>query len=90
MKITLISKKNEEESSIERLFEKKMENYFATLFEDFRHERFSLTKLWLTKQGYSRQALFADHETKIMNILALGKLHRQKTLTECIPLHLLD
>ena len=42
-----------------------MENYFATLFEDFRHEWSVIILLSLTDEGILKHAGISDHELKI-------------------------
>ena len=61
--------------------------FFATSFEDFRHERWSILLLSLTDLDISKQ-MDLQIMKKMIQSLALEKLHRQKTLNEYIALHL--
>ena len=58
-----------------------MEQCFATMFEDVRHER-SLILLSLTDPDILKQSKFTDDEINIIKNLALEKLHRQRILKE--------
>ena len=57
-----------------------MEAYFKTLFEDIRYERCLILLLSLVEPNILHQSKFTDHETEIIKILALEKIHRQKHL----------
>ena len=59
-----------------------MEAYFATMFEDVRHERSLILLLSLTDPDILKQSKFTDDEIKIIKNLALEKLHRQRILKE--------
>ena len=59
-----------------------MEAYFATMFEDVRHERTLILLLSLTDPDILKQSKFTDHEINIIKNLALEKLHRQRILKE--------
>ena len=67
-----------------------MEQYFAVMFEDVRHERSLISLLSLTDPDILRQSKFTDYEIYIINILALEKLHRQRILKEHIAMSLLE
>ena len=47
-----------------------MEQFFATMFEDIRHERSLILLLWLIDEGVLRQSGFTDHEINITKNLA--------------------
>ena len=66
-----------------------MENYFATLFEDVRDERYSILLLSLTDPERLEQSKFIDHKSKIIKKLALEKLHRQSIMKEYIAVQTL-
>ena len=53
-----------------------MEHYFATMFEDVRHERSLILLLSLTDSDFLKQSKFTDDEINIIKNLALEKLHR--------------
>ena len=59
-----------------------MEQYFATMFEDVRHERSLILFLSLTDPDILKQSKFTDDEINIIKNLALEKLHRQRILKE--------
>ena len=60
-----------------------MEQYFATMLEDVRHER-SLSLLpSLTDPDILKQSKFTDHEINIVKNLALEKLHRENIRRIC-------
>ena len=65
-----------------------MEQYFATIFEDIRHERSLNLLLSLVEPNFLRQSNFTDHEITIDKKIALEKLHRQRILEESIALEL--
>ena len=52
-----------------------MESYFATMFEDIRHERSLILLLSLRDPDILRQSRFTDDEINIIKNLALEKLH---------------
>ena len=52
-----------------------MEQYFATIFEDIRHERSFNFLLSLVERDILRQSKFLDHEIDIVKNIALEKLH---------------
>ena len=64
-----------------------MEAYFATVFEDIRHERSLILLLSLTDPDILKQSRFTDDEIEIMKKLALEKLHRQRILKEHIAMN---
>ena len=65
-----------------------MEQYFATIFEDVRHERSLILLLNLVEPDILRQSKFTDHEIEISKNIALEKLHRQRNLKEIVALDL--
>ena len=67
-----------------------MEQYFATIFEDVRHERSLILLLSLIEPDLLKQSKFPDHEVDIIKNIALEKLHRQRILKENIALDLLE
>ena len=67
-----------------------MEAYFATIFEDVRHERSLILLLSLVEPSRLKQSKFTDHETEIIKNIALEKLHRQRILKEHVALDLLE
>ena len=67
-----------------------MEAYFATLFEDIRHERSFCLLLGLVEPDIFRQSKFLDHEIEIIKNIALEELHRQRNLKDIIALEILE
>ena len=67
-----------------------MEAYFATIFEDVRHERSLILLLSLAELSILQQSKFTDHEIEKIKNLALEKLHRQKFLKEYHAMSLLE
>ena len=67
-----------------------MEAYFATMFEDIRHERSLILLLSLTDPDILKQSKFTDDEINIIKNLALEKLHRQRILKEYHAVSLLE
>ena len=59
-----------------------MEAYFATMFEDLRHERSLILLQSLTDQNILKQSKLTDHEINIIKNHALEKLHGQTLLKE--------
>ena len=82
--------KNQEESLIEKILNKEMEQYFATIFEDIRHERSLILLLSLTDSDILKQSKFTDDEINIIKNIALEKLHRQRILKEVAAMDLLE
>ena len=66
-----------------------MEAYFATIFEDVRHERSLKLLLSLTDPDILKQSKLTHDEVEIIKNLALDKLHRQKILKEHVATDLL-
>ena len=62
--------KNEEESILEKILNKLMEQYFATMFENVRQERGSNLLLSLTDRDILKQSRFTHHEIYIIKTLA--------------------
>ena len=67
-----------------------MEAYFATIFEDIRHERSPILLLSLVEPDILKQSKYTDHEIDIIKNIALEKLHRQRNLKEIVALDLLE
>ena len=67
-----------------------METYFATMFEDVRHERSIILLLPLTDADILKQSKFTDDEINIIKSLALEKLHRLRILKEYHDVSLLE
>ena len=82
--------KNEEESINEKFLNKKMDQYFNTIFEDIRHERNLILLPSLVEPDLLKQSKFTDHEIEIFKNIALEKLHRQRILKEVAAMDLLE
>ena len=67
-----------------------MEAYFATMLEDFRHERSLILLLSLTDPDILKQSKFTHDEIKIIKNIALEKLHRQRILKEHVAMDLIE
>ena len=67
-----------------------MEQYFNTIFEDIRHERYLILLLSLTDPDILKQSKFTDDEIIIIKNFALEKLHRQRILKEYHAVSLLE
>ena len=67
-----------------------MKKYFATLFDDVRHERSLIILLSLTDEGILKQTGFTNREIHLIKSLAVEKLHRYRTLKEYVALQLID
>ena len=67
-----------------------MESYFATMFEDVRHERSLILLLSLTDPDILKQSKFTDDEIEIIKNLALENLYRQRILKESHAVSLLE
>ena len=67
-----------------------MEAYFASIFEDVRHERSLIILLSLTDPDILRQSKFTDDEIDIIKNIALEKLHRQRILKEVAAMDLIE
>ena len=67
-----------------------MEEYFATMFEDVRHDRPLILLLSPTDSNILKQSKFKDDEMNIIENLALERLHRQPILKEYVAASLLD
>ena len=61
-----------------------MEQYFATMFEDVRHERSLILLLSLTCIDILEQSKIAEGEIIIIINPALEKLHSQRILKEYV------
>ena len=83
-------KRDQEESIIERILDKQMEAYFATMFEDVRHERSLILLLSSTDPDILKHSKLTYHEMKILKKLALEKLHRQRKLKKYVAVQLLE
>ena len=67
--------KNEEESILEMILNKKMEAYFLNLYEAFRYEKSVILLLSRTDPGLLSQFNITDDEIIKMKNLALEELH---------------
>ena len=67
-----------------------MKAYFATMFEDVRHERSFILLLTLTDSDILKQTRFTDDGIKILQNPAVEKLHRQRILKEFVASSLLE
>ena len=65
-------------------------SFFATMFEDVRHERSLALLLSVTDPDIIKQSKFTDHGRNILKNFALEKLHRQRMLKEYFDLQLLE
>ena len=59
-----------------------MEQYFAVMFEDVRHERSLILLLSITDPDILRQSKFTDYEIDIIKNLALEEFQRKRILKE--------
>ena len=57
-------KKSEEESTIERLLDKKIEHHFSKIFDDLRHQRSLILLKSLPYLDILKQSNFTDGEKK--------------------------
>ena len=67
-----------------------MEQYFATIFEDIRHERSLILLSALIEPDILTQSKFTEDEIEIIEKLALEKLYRQRILKEHVAMVLLE
>ena len=67
-----------------------MEHYFSNLFEDIRYERSLILLLSLVEPDILKQSKFTDHETNIIEDIALDRIHRQRILKEIKAMDLLE
>ena len=67
-----------------------MEQYFNTIFEEFRHERSLLLLLSLVEPNILKQSKFTDHEIEIIRNISLEKIHRQRNLKKIVALDILE
>ena len=67
-----------------------MEQYFATIFEDVRHERSLILLLSFTDSDILKQSKFTYHEINILKNLALENLHIQLILKKEVAIALLE
>ena len=67
-----------------------MEAYFATMFEDIRHERSLILLLSLTDPDILKPFKFTDDEISKIKSLALEKLHSQRILKDYPSVSLLE
>ena len=65
-----------------------MQEYFATIFDDLRHERSLIFLLSLTDPDILKQSKFTDDEINFIKNLAFEKLHRQRILKEHVAIDL--
>ena len=67
-----------------------MEQYFATMFEDIRHDWSLMLLISLTDPDILKQSKLAYHEIKIVKNFALEKLHMQRILKEYCAVLLIE
>ena len=67
-----------------------MEQNFAVMFEDVRHERSLIILLSLTHPDILEQSRFTDYEISIIKDLALEILHRQRVLKVQVAIALFE
>ena len=67
-----------------------MDQFFATIFEDVRHERSIKLFFSLTDPDILKQSKFTDHEIDNVKNLALEKLYRQRLIKEEVAFALLE
>ena len=67
-----------------------MEAYFATSFEDFRHERSLILLLSLIEPDIFKRSEFTEDEIDFFESIAPEKLNLQRNLKEIISLELLE
>ena len=67
-----------------------MEQYFATIFEDVRHERSLILILSIVEPDILKQSKFTNDEIDIIKNIALDKIHRQRILKEIKAMDLLE
>ena len=66
-----------------------MEQYFATMFENVRHERSLMFLLSLTDPDILKQSKNTDDEINKIKNLALEKLYRQRISEEYVAVSLI-
>ena len=67
-----------------------MEAYFATIFEDVRHELSLILFLSLVEPDTLKRSKFTDDEKEINKNIALEKMPRPKILKEHVAMDLLE
>ena len=67
-----------------------MEDYFATMFEDIRHELSLILLLSLTDPDILKQSKFTADQRDLKKNLALEKLLRQRIIKEDVAAPLLE
>ena len=67
-----------------------MEQYFATMFEEVRHERSLILLPSLTDSDTLKQSKFTDVEIDIIENLALENLDRHRILKEFVAALVLE
>ena len=67
-----------------------MKAYFATMFEDVRHERCLILLLSLTDPDILKQSKFTDDEINMIKSLALEKIYRARILKEYVAASFLE
>ena len=82
--------KDQEESFIEKVLKKLMEQLFSTLFEDVRHERSLIILLSLTDPDILRQSKFTDGEVENIKNISPEKFHRERMIKEHVAMDLLE
>ena len=67
-----------------------MEQYFATIFEDIRHERSLNLLLSLVEPSILKQVKITYHQSDNIKDTVLQNLHQQRNLKKIIALDLLE
>ena len=67
-----------------------MEQHFATVFEDIRHERSPILLLALVEPDILTQSKVTDDEIEVLKNLSLEKLFKQRILKEHVAMDLLE
>ena len=67
-----------------------MEDDFAIVFQDMRHERSMFLLLSLADPDVLKQSKVTDHKILIIKFLAVKELHRQRMLDEYVDVQLFE
>ena len=67
-----------------------MEKYFATIFEDVRHERSLILLISLKHSDMLKQSKVTDDERIMITNFAVENLHRHRILNEYVACSLLE
>ena len=63
---------------------------FLTLVEDVRYERSLVLVLGVTDEGILKQSRFTENEIKIIQDIALQKVHRPRSIKDCKAMEFRD